>query len=234
MAQQNLGMSPLSGARTRRSFLRLALVSAPAAAALAACGSAAVSNPGGASSPPAGGPAASATRPAAPAASPSAPAAADAGSATAAPPARSAGSPAAATPQASSAQGPTAAQAGGTLAPTPACASNASVTAADDEGPYFKPNSPERSSLLESGVSGTTLTVSGYVLTPDCKPVARALLDFWQADASGQYDNSGFRLRGHQYTDANGAFTLQTVVPGLYPGRTRHIHVKPRRPMARC
>ena len=53
-----------------------------------------------------------------------------------------------------------------------------------------------------------------------------ALLDFWQADAKGQYDNSGFRLRGHQFTDADGRYRLRSVVPGVYPGRTRHIHVK--------
>ena len=52
------------------------------------------------------------------------------------------------------------------------------------------------------------------------------MLDFWQADDKGRYDNSGFRLRGHQFTDAEGRYRLSSVVPGLYPGRTRHIHVK--------
>ena len=37
-------------------------------------------------------------------------------------------------------------------------------------------------------------------------------------------------MRGHQYTDANGYYTLTTVVPGLYPGRTEHIHVKVQAP----
>lgn len=39
-----------------------------------------------------------------------------------------------------------------------------------------------------------------------------------------------FRLRGHQFTDAEGAYQLDTIVPGLYPGRTRHIHVKAQAP----
>jgi protocatechuate 3,4-dioxygenase beta subunit len=60
--------------------------------------------------------------------------------------------------------------------------------------------------------------------------VAGALVDFWQADDDGQYDNAGYRLRGHQFTDATGAYRLETVVPGLYPGRTRHIHVKVQAP----
>jgi protocatechuate 3,4-dioxygenase beta subunit len=61
-------------------------------------------------------------------------------------------------------------------------------------------------------------------------PLAGVLLDFWQADDAGQYDNAGFRLRGHQYTDRDGRFALTTVVPGIYPGRTRHVHVKAQAP----
>jgi protocatechuate 3,4-dioxygenase beta subunit len=72
--------------------------------------------------------------------------------------------------------------------------------------------------------------IAGTVLSTDCRPVARALLDFWQADDRGQYDNAGFRLRGHQFTDDRGRFRLETIVPGLYPGRTRHLHVKVQAP----
>jgi protocatechuate 3,4-dioxygenase beta subunit len=104
------------------------------------------------------------------------------------------------------------------------------ATPAQTEGPYFKPGSPLRRSLVQSGAPGTRLTLSGFVLSTACKPVRRARLDFWQADASGAYDNVGFRLRGHQFTDARGAYRLETVLPGLYEGRTRHIHVKVRAP----
>jgi protocatechuate 3,4-dioxygenase beta subunit len=116
------------------------------------------------------------------------------------------------------------------LEPTPACGSPEEMTPAVTEGPYFTPNSPEKSSLLEQGMKGTKLTLVGYVVSTTCTPVAHALLDFWQADADGQYDNKGFTLRGHQYTDDKGKFTLETIVPGLYPGRTRHIHVKVQAP----
>jgi Dioxygenase len=120
--------------------------------------------------------------------------------------------------------------AAGALPPTPACDDGDDPTPAQTEGPYFTPNSPERASLLEAGLSGERLTVAGTVLATDCRPLRRALLDFWQADADGQYDNQGYRLRGHQFTDADGRFTLETVVPGQYPGRTRHIHVKAQAP----
>jgi len=104
------------------------------------------------------------------------------------------------------------------------------LTPALTEGPYFKAGSPERTSLLESGMAGTRLVLTGYVLTADCQPVAHALIEFWQADAGGQYDNSGYTLRGQQYTDAAGRYQLETVVPGEYPGRTEHIHVKVQAP----
>jgi protocatechuate 3,4-dioxygenase beta subunit len=79
-------------------------------------------------------------------------------------------------------------------------------------------------------MAGIKFVVTGYVYDTNCQPVANAWLDFWQADANGTYDNSGYTLRGHQYTDANGRYTLTTVVPGLYPGRTEHIHFKVQAP----
>lgn len=125
-----------------------------------------------------------------------------------------------------------AAEAGTLLSPTPACddGDEDDPTLAQTEGPYFTPNSPERTSLLEPGVAGTSLVLTGLVLTRSCRPVSNALLDFWQADGNGEYDNAGYRLRGHQFTGTDGSFRLETVVPGLYPGRTRHIHVKAQAP----
>jgi protocatechuate 3,4-dioxygenase beta subunit len=117
-----------------------------------------------------------------------------------------------------------------TLQPTPACDDGDDPTPAQTEGPYFTSNSPQRTSLLEAGISGTVLTITGRVLSATCLPIVSAKLDFWQADNSGNYDNRGYRLRGHQFTNAEGRFTLQTIVPGLYPGRTRHIHVKVQAP----
>ncbi len=85
------------------------------------------------------------------------------------------------------------------------------LTAQQTEGPFFK-------------------TVTGQVLSARCRPVANALLDFWHADEDGEYDNRGFRYRGHQFTDAEGRYRLKTIVPAEYPGRTRHIHVKVQAP----
>lgn len=112
------------------------------------------------------------------------------------------------------------------LAATPSCDPPSSPTRAQTEGPYFTPNSPRRASLLEADVKGVRLVLTGRVLATDCTPVPSALLDFWQADADGNYDNRAYRLRGHQFADEQGRYRLETVLPGIYPGRTRHIHVR--------
>jgi protocatechuate 3,4-dioxygenase beta subunit len=116
------------------------------------------------------------------------------------------------------------------LAPTPSCDDGDEPTAEQTEGPYFTPGSPERRTIVPSGASGTLLALSGRVVDTSCRPVRRALLDFWQADDGGEYDNAGFDFRGHQFTDARGRYSLETLVPGLYPGRTRHVHVKVQAP----
>ncbi|MEX2212130.1 MAG: hypothetical protein WD689_10260 [Gaiellaceae bacterium] len=118
------------------------------------------------------------------------------------------------------------------LQATPAIADD-EPTPPVSEGPFFTPRSPRRRSIVPAGAPGTRLTLSGRVLTTAGKPVPGALVDFWQADARGTYDNDGYRFRGHQLTDSRGRYTLHTVVPGLYPGRTRHIHVKVQRPRGR-
>jgi protocatechuate 3,4-dioxygenase beta subunit len=95
-----------------------------------------------------------------------------------------------------------------------------------DEGPYYKAGSPEKTVLFEEGVPGDRLTLTGRVYDVHGKPVAHGWVDFWQANGRGEYDNAGYTLRGHQYTDKNGKYILETVLPGSYPGRTPHIHVK--------
>jgi protocatechuate 3,4-dioxygenase beta subunit len=79
---------------------------------------------------------------------------------------------------------------------------------------------------MEPGDAAAQLRLSGRVVTTSCKPIADALLDFWHADADGLYDLKGFRHRGHLFSDAAGRFDLKTILPGLYGGRARHIHVR--------
>ena len=120
------------------------------------------------------------------------------------------------------------------MAPTPECSDGDHPTPRQGAGPFYTPDTPHRASLLEPGLRGTPLVLVGYVLQTNCQPLANVLLDFWQADSKGRYDNQGYTLRGHQFTDANGLYRLETVVPGLYPGRTRHVHVRLQAPNKRA
>lgn len=118
-----------------------------------------------------------------------------------------------------------------TLPPTPACGDDDDdPTPAQTEGPFYSPATPERNSFLEPGMTGTRMTVSGFVLDTTCRPVAGAMLDFWHCDDAGVYDNAGYKLRGHFFADEAGRYTLETIMPGIYTGRTRHFHVKVQAP----
>ncbi len=114
----------------------------------------------------------------------------------------------------------------GSTTATSVCTAPATPTTAQTEGPYFKAGSPERSVLADASTPGTHLTLEGTVVGTDCAPIVGAAIEIWQADTSGAYDNTGYGFRGHVLTDANGRFTVETVVPGEYPGRTPHIHLK--------
>jgi Dioxygenase len=67
----------------------------------------------------------------------------------------------------------------------------------------------------------------------DCHPLRGAVVDLWHADENGEYDNNGFRYRGHVITGPDGAFRFRTIMPALYSGRTRHYHVKVQAPGSR-
>lgn len=100
------------------------------------------------------------------------------------------------------------------------------LTSPNMEGPYYKAGAPERANLIDAGMPGQPIRISGRVYDEECNPLAGAKVDFWQADAGGVYDNAGYTLRGYVVTGAGGAYTLDTIEPGVYPGRPPHVHVK--------
>lgn len=87
-------------------------------------------------------------------------------------------------------------------------------------------------------VSGRVQDVAGY-------PVAKAVLDIWQADANGRYrhprdpnpakPDENFQGWAILNSDENGFFRFKTVMPGAYPAsgtwtRPPHIHFKISKP----
>jgi protocatechuate 3,4-dioxygenase beta subunit len=119
------------------------------------------------------------------------------------------------------------------LAPTLTCHDGDEPTVHQTEGPFFRPKSPERSDLREPGSSGRQFELSGFVLTRRCRALGGAVVDLWHADDKGEYDNIGFRYRGHVITGSDGAFCFRTIMPAVYAGRTRHYHVKVQAPSSR-
>jgi protocatechuate 3,4-dioxygenase beta subunit len=112
------------------------------------------------------------------------------------------------------------------LPATRSCGNGVRATRRQTEGPYFTPDTPLRRNFRKTGGPGEPMVLLGLVTDRACRPMARALIELWHCDTVGNYDNRGFKLRGHQFTDARGRFVFETIVPGLYPGRTRHFHVK--------
>lgn len=104
-------------------------------------------------------------------------------------------------------------------------------TTTDIMGPFFSEGAPQTNTIVPSSYQGDRLFLSGSVGATDCEtPIANAVLDFWQADELGAYDNEGFIFRGKLLTDANGQYNLETIVPGKYLNgssyRPAHIHLK--------
>ena len=121
------------------------------------------------------------------------------------------------------------------LPPTPQCDDGkGDATPRQGEGPFYTPNTPQRTSLLETGTKGSPIIVTGRVLTTRCEPVAGALLDFWQANADGVYDNQGYTMRGHQFAMPRGNIAWKPWCPAHIQVARDIFTSKCKLPMARC
>lgn len=101
------------------------------------------------------------------------------------------------------------------------------------QGPFYTANAPEikENKLASASEPGTRLVVSGIVKTLDCsKVISGTSIDIWHANDAGAYDNSGYNLRGITYSNEQGFYVFETILPGKYLNgqtyRPRHIHFK--------
>jgi hypothetical protein len=110
-------------------------------------------------------------------------------------------------------------------------------TATFEEGPYYVPNTPLTNNFRLPGHGGRDLVLRGRVLDTKGRPLAGAVLDFWQVNEHGLYDNVTYNYRGHQFTQADGSYELLTLLPVPYTflglWRAAHIHVKVQAPTTR-
>jgi protocatechuate 3,4-dioxygenase beta subunit len=116
-----------------------------------------------------------------------------------------------------------------TLLTTPECGAH-EATDSYEEGPFYTPNTPLKTDFRRPGHRGRELTLRGRVYDTACRVIPNAVLDLWQVDEHGAYDNIGYDYRGHLFTNAHGMFEVKTIVPVPYSfagiWRARHIHVK--------
>src|SRR5262245_13873846 len=106
-------------------------------------------------------------------------------------------------------------------------------------GPYYRPGAPFRAKITPPLEPGKTLLIRGHVWGLDSrKPLTGAVLDIWQANAQGRYDNDDpkkppkdgvFLNRGRLITDENGYYEYETISPARYQigpkdWRPAHIH----------
>lgn len=120
-------------------------------------------------------------------------------------------------------------------------------TPAQTEGPFYpiRKSSDQDADLTmvdnnSKRADGDLLLVQGQVLTPNDSPVANALVEIWQTNAWGRYQDHrdrsdlpwdpNFQGYGHVTTDANGAYAFRTIRPAGYGQgyfrRTPHIHFR--------
>ena len=106
-------------------------------------------------------------------------------------------------------------------------------------GPYFREGAPYRAKITPPMSAGTVLLIQGRVWGIDTqKALAGAVLDIWQADHEGHYDNDDqdrppaknlFVNRARLITDETGYYEYETIHPGAYKTgpnswRPSHIH----------
>ena len=117
------------------------------------------------------------------------------------------------------------------------------VTPEQTEGPYYPTTLPLDTDndllIINNNITpavGQITYLSGRILSASGEPVRNATMEIWQADNSGAYINPGsvgyanrdlnFQGFGRFLTSSTGEYLFRTIRPGLYPGRTRHIHFK--------
>jgi protocatechuate 3,4-dioxygenase beta subunit len=100
------------------------------------------------------------------------------------------------------------------------------------EGPNYLPGADSDAELCAPDRAGEPLEISGQILDMDCRPVAGAAVDVWQAEPEGGYtDSADGDFRGAFVTDEDGRYGFRTRLPGYEYSETGdplplHIHYK--------
>jgi len=91
-------------------------------------------------------------------------------------------------------------------------------------GPFFPPEFAAGANDLAAGVQGEAIEISGRVVQADGRSLDNVVLEIWQADAEGRFDNPTFCGWGRAATDSTGTYVFRTIRPGASQGRAPHIN----------
>ena len=91
-------------------------------------------------------------------------------------------------------------------------------------GPFFPREFAAGANDLAAGAHGEPIEITGRVVQADGRPLDNVLIEIWQADAEGRFDDPGFSGWGRAATDANGVYLFKTIKPGAIEGRAPHIN----------
>ncbi|MCP1381643.1 dioxygenase family protein [Runella salmonicolor] len=105
-------------------------------------------------------------------------------------------------------------------------------TTSDVLGPFYRPDSPVRSSLVIKGEKGAPIELFGKIKHDDCiTPYKNAKIELWHCNGNGVYDNESadFKYRGTLYSDNEGNYSFKTILPVPYGEgdnyRPAHFHL---------
>lgn len=103
----------------------------------------------------------------------------------------------------------------------------ASTTPSQTVGPYLQIGLAwlDTDAIAPDGVPGERVRIRGRMLDGDAKPIGDGMLEIWQADAAGRFDNPAFRGFGRVPTKADGSFSFTTVRPGRIGSQASHLLV---------
>jgi protocatechuate 3,4-dioxygenase beta subunit len=91
-------------------------------------------------------------------------------------------------------------------------------------GPFFPREFAAGANDLAAGAQGEPIEITGRVVQADGRALDNVVLEIWQADAEGRFDNPAFCGWGRAATDADGIYLFRTIKPGAVQGRAPHIN----------
>jgi len=119
-------------------------------------------------------------------------------------------------------------------------------TAAQTKGPFYPIPEIEKQKYFDADLTrldakspvadGEQIAVRGVVLDMDEKPLDQVIVEVWQACETGRYNHPqdrndrpmdpNFQYWARMVTGPDGTFSIRTILPGKYPGRTPHLHYR--------